>query len=158
MILWLWVACGGSDEPPAAPPLPDHVGEWDALLHAVARGDRSTAQVLARDLSLGPVDGAHEGAATMGSGLGFAQVADTHEELVLGVSRAASGCAACHLERKVVAPSAPLPGHAGALPVAGWAAVWGQTAPCPPPADAAVCAAWPALDGVLEACQGCHAK
>lgn len=141
------------------PPPPDHMGEWSALLRAVARGDEPTAQAMARDLSLGSVDGAHDGAATVGAGLGFVQVASGASELAMGVARAARGCASCHTARQVQAPPSPAPGHSGALAVAGWAAVWarGTPPPCPPEAEARVCSSWPSLDGVLESCQSCHA-
>lgn len=152
----LWLSCTSAPSEPAPLPTPDHVGGWPLLIGAATKGNVRTAKTLARDLTLGPGIDEHDGAATMGAGLGFVQVAADGADIALGIGRAAAGCGVCHVARSVVAPPPPRPTHANAGRLASWATVWARPASCPRAAGDGVCDAWPDLGPVLEACQRCH--
>lgn len=97
-MIW-WLACSAAAPEPEGPLPPAHVAEWDALVRAAERHDLAAVQVLARDLSLGPVGADSPAADAFASALGFLQVAEDDADLAEGMSRARAACRGCHPDR-----------------------------------------------------------
>lgn len=149
---WAWaLACTGAPAPvPVGMP---HFSEWRPLLTAVSRGDVGAAQVLARDLGEGDVEGA--ALTSVGGALGMFVVAEDEDELRDALAALVRGCAGCHVARPL--PSVPFE-HRTALVHVAEAAVSGRALGVP--ADAFARAAG-ASDGVAAAaatCAPCHRR
>ena len=99
-MMWLVLACTWGSGAESGGPGSSHVTGWADLQAAVAAGDVEAAHGLARGVDLGDIpstsrgDGSAETA--LAAALGFLQVAESPEELVLGLDRAQAACDACH--------------------------------------------------------------
>jgi cytochrome c553 len=162
----LGAACHARPEP--APPPPAHYEAWDALVDAAWHGDTEAVGTHLEAMIGGPpVDGATgpaaEADATLGGALGFLRVAQTPDDLAMGITRAASACGACHAAEAVPAPLAPEWSHPTAAAWAVDAVVWHRpdvprAAVLPAEAGAALASDGAAARArsLLVACAGCH--
>ncbi len=119
--------CG---EQPAEVTVAPHYAGWEAVVDAVARGDRRDAAERSRlmtegEPSLWSGPGAEDANARVGAGVGFIAMAEDSEELADGLASAALGCGDCHaaagatheLERPALA-------HPTAARWVAWGLVW----------------------------------
>lgn len=95
-MIWAWFACHSATAPDGGPLPPRHAAGWDALERAAQRRDLAAVQVLAGDVSLGPISADRPEADALAGALGFLQIAEDEEDLDEGMRRARAACTGCH--------------------------------------------------------------
>lgn len=161
--------CGQDSEPRVIDPGVSHFGTFHGLVGAAVKGDVEGAKWIARSLQEGEVDAPVEGgdgAAAVGGGLGFLQMAEDTSEVNEALAATAVGCGECHTAAGVEQPQMGVWEHHSA----GLKMVLGAVFPpmVAPEGDGkelrAARAAWDGVDGdgearlaaALDACVACH--
>ena len=160
-----------SQTPRDGPVVLPHYAEWETLIRQVALAEVGASSQVARDLTEGEAsswagEGGEDGARAAGGALGFLQIATSVEDLAVGLPKAASGCAICHVGAGVQ-PTADRPAwaHETAAAWTAWGVVFSREDAPPGGGEGALRNATEALPktsaesfgDLLSVCHGCHA-